>query len=78
MNMIRLVIRVPKEDAAFLYWTVDALEGAAFHTTRKSPVGATHRDVELFIAPDYVDEMHTVLDELRRVGLTIELQEGII
>ena len=57
-------IRVRKEDSAFVYFILESYEGITSYSTLDFKVGDAHRDLELRIAPDFVDEVGALLKSL--------------
>jgi len=64
-HSIKKVIRVRKEDSAFIYFILESYEGIASYSTLQFNVGDPHRDLELRIPPDYLAEVE---DLLKRMG----------
>lgn len=58
-------IRVRKEDAAFVYFILESLEGQVSYSTLPHRVGDSNRDLELRIPPGFLTEVHAELDRLR-------------
>jgi Domain of unknown function (DUF4911) len=57
-------IRVRKEDSAFVYFIMESYEGITSYSTLDHKVGDPHRDLELRIAPDFLNEVLELLKEL--------------
>lgn len=57
-------IRVRKEDSAFVYCILEANEGITSYSTLDSKVGDAYRDLELRIAPDFMEDVTRVLKSL--------------
>jgi hypothetical protein len=57
-------IRVRKEDSAFVYFILESYEGLTCYSTVDYKVGDAYRDLELRIAPDFIDEVAAVLKQL--------------
>ena len=72
MHSVFKKIRVKKEDSAFVYFTLEAHEGIASYSTLPFLPGDPHRDLELRIPPDFVEEVARVLAALNAS------QEGMI
>ncbi len=53
---LRSVIRVRKEDAAFLYFVLEAQEGITSYRTLEHPGDAHFRDLELLTPNDFIFE----------------------
>ena len=65
MRSIKRTIRVKKEDSAFIYFIFESYEGIASYSTLPFNQGDSHRDLELRIPPDFVNEVD---DLLKRFG----------
>jgi hypothetical protein len=61
---IRKVIRVRKEDSAFVYNLLESYEGITSYSTLDHKVGDSFRDLELRIPPDFVNEVEELLKSL--------------
>jgi hypothetical protein len=62
LNSIRQVIRVKKEDSAFVYFILESYEGITSYSTLDFKPGDLHRDLELRIPPDFEQEVAEVLE----------------
>jgi hypothetical protein len=58
------VIRVRKEDSAFVYFILESYEGITGYSTLPSRAGDAHRDLELMIPPDFEGDVQDVLNRL--------------
>lgn len=73
--MEKVIIRVKKKDAAFVYWAIEGLEGAAFHSTvsKKHELNG-ERDIAVFIPDSYIGEVNQILfKELKIAGVEAKL-----
>ncbi|MDR3606733.1 MAG: DUF4911 domain-containing protein [Oligoflexia bacterium] len=67
-------IRVRKEDSAFVYFILESYEGIASYSTLPHQPGDLHRDLELRIPPDFLEETQALL---RRLGdMVYELENA--
>jgi hypothetical protein len=64
MRSVYKKIRVRKEDSAFVYFILEASEGIASYSTLDHKPGDPHRDLELRIPPDFVEEVEGLLKSL--------------
>ena len=64
MLSIRKVIRVKKEDSAFVYFILESYEGIVSYSTLDFELGQAWRDLELRIPPDFVTEVDGLLGRL--------------
>lgn len=75
--MIHKIVRVHKKDSAFLYATLEALEGAAsFSTLDTKEPGQIFRDIKLYISPQFLDEVESVIETLRIRFPILEIKEN--
>jgi len=58
---VRKVIRVRKEDSAFVYFILESHEGIVSYSTLPFQQGDSHRDLELRIPPDFVEDVDEIL-----------------
>jgi hypothetical protein len=64
-------VRVRKEDSAFIYFILESQEGVVAYSTLEHEPGDPHRDLEIFIPPDFREEAERVLASLG--GMIYEL-----
>ena len=57
-------IRVRKEDQVFVYCVLEANEGIAAYSTLEHKPGDPHRDLMIFIPPDFEEDAERVLKSL--------------
>ena len=63
-SSIKKVIRVKKEDSAFVYFILESHEGVTSYSTLAFEQGDAHRDLELRIPPDFLNEVEDILERL--------------
>ena len=68
------VIRVRKEDSAFVYFILESHEGITSYSTLEFKPGDAYRDLELRIPPDFLEETEEVLRQLG--DLVYEIKTG--
>jgi len=71
-HSIRKVIRVKKEDSAFVYFILESYEGITSYSTLEFMPGDAYRDLELRIPPDFLEEVEDLL--MRMGDLVYELK----
>lgn len=77
-QLFHFVIRVPKEDAAFTYFQMEANEGLCFYSTLKTSLGEGFRDISIIGSICFRQEFSHFLQSLtREVPLEI-LQENLL
>jgi hypothetical protein len=64
MSSVRKKVRVKKEDSAFVYFILESYEGITSYSTLNFKQGDPHRDLELRIPPDFVEEVDQLLKTL--------------
>ena len=75
-----IVIRVPKKDSSYVYFTLEANEGLCFYSTLEHQKESPHRDIEINLTKSLLNEFLTVFSFLQRhIDITIlEDQDQII
>ena len=61
----QVIIRLPKEDSVFLYFTLEANEGICFYSTLAYEKGTTHRDIEMMGSPELYISLKNILESLK-------------
>ncbi len=61
---IRKMIRVRKEDSAYVYCILESYEGATCYSTLNHQLGDRHRDLELRYTKDFESEVGLILKQL--------------
>ncbi len=64
-TLCRFVIRIPKKDAVFTYFTLEANEGLCFHSTLDYSLKEPFRDILLVGTQDYKESILHVLHSLQ-------------
>jgi hypothetical protein len=72
---VRRVIRVRKEDSAFVYFILESYEGITSYSTLPHKVGEPFRDLELRIPPDFVGDVDDLLARLGELAYEIRAEE---
>jgi len=76
-----LIIRVPKDQAAFTYFQLEANEGLAFYSTLDQSLKEAYRDIEVFSPLSLSLEFANFLDHLKseipyNIRIDEELEDG--
>lgn len=61
LHSYKQVIRVKKEDSAFIYFILESYEGITSYSTLDHVPGDSYRDLELRTPPDFVSEVDQLL-----------------
>jgi hypothetical protein len=61
-----MVLRVRKEDSAYLYQILESYEGLTNFSTLDSSGNPAYRDIELHLAPDLLPEVLRLVEHLKR------------
>ena len=69
---IKRVFRVRKEDSAYVYFILESYEGITSYSTLPFEKGDIHRDLELRIPPDFLNEVEDLLKRLGDLVYEIE------
>ena len=62
----KIRIRLRREDAAYVYAILEANGGLTAYSTLEHGPGERHRDLELVVPIGFVDEVNSLIEELRR------------
>ena len=71
MSVGQIVIRVRKQDSAYLYQVLESYEGLANYSTLGSGKDLPYRDIALHLAPDLRGDLEALLE---RLGKEIQLE----
>ena len=63
-QLLHIVIRVPKEQSAFVYFTLEANENLCFYSTLPHVTGDSFRDIDIKTDISLKDELKITLDPL--------------
>jgi hypothetical protein len=61
-----VILRVKKEDSAYVYQVVESYEGISNYSTLGEVKGSPYRDVILHIAPDLRHHVVRMVEELKK------------
>lgn len=76
-QVIHLIIRVPKADAAFTYFQLEANEGLCFYSTLEESLKESYRDITIKAHVGLESEMRHVLETLKsKVPFEVLLDES--
>lgn len=65
-QVLHLIIRVPKSEAAFTYFQLEANEGLCFYSTLDHSLGEPFRDVEIFAPECFEKEVRHLVEGLSK------------
>ena len=60
------IIRVPKDQAAFVYFILESHEGLCFYSTLSSSLGTHYRDIEINYTFKLEKELSYVINQLSK------------
>lgn len=60
----QLIIRVPKENSVFTYFTFEACDNLCFYSTLDHQKGQNYRDIVVTSTIEFGDEVKRVLEQL--------------
>ena len=61
-----MIIRVRKQDSAFLYQLLESYEGLASFSTVTEGKDLPYRDIALHVAPDFAAEVEALVERLAK------------
>lgn len=71
-----MVIRIKKEDSAYVYRVLESYEGLTNFSTVDGDNSLPYRDIKLHIAPDLIDEVRILIKNLGE-EIDLELISGL-
>ncbi|PIK16640.1 MAG: hypothetical protein CES88_07815 [Halobacteriovorax sp. JY17] len=75
-QVIHLIIRVPKADAAFTYFQLEANEGLSFYSTLEESLKESYRDITIKAHTGLEQELRQVLNTLHKT-VPFEILEDV-
>lgn len=72
------VLRVPKDEAFFVYFTLEACEGMAFFSTLDESLKREYRDIDVKLTPEWEDAFEQTLGRLQEFGRVDVLVKELI
>jgi hypothetical protein len=64
--MIRIILKLHKRDTAFVYAILESLEGMVSFSTLPFEKGSLVRELELFVAKDFISDVEYVLQSFKK------------
>ncbi len=76
-KLIKFVLRMPKEETSFFYFTLESNENIAFYSTLDFEKGQAYRDIIVFTTPELLEYLNRILDHLSKTLRieTLSIQE---
>ena len=68
----KIIVRTRKEDSAFLYHVLEAHEGLTSYSTIEFKPHDPHRDLELLVAPESLQDLRTLLSDLGELVIILD------
>ncbi|WP_127714564.1 hypothetical protein [Halobacteriovorax sp. HLS] len=65
-QILHLIIRVPKEDAAFFYFQLEANEGICFYSTLENSMKESYRDITVTAHIGLEEELMHIISKLQQ------------
>ncbi|MFT6069956.1 MAG: hypothetical protein ACJAT2_000970 [Bacteriovoracaceae bacterium] len=77
-QLVHTIIRVPKEESAFVYFTLEANEGLSFYSTLQESLGEGFRDIAIKTHECFEKELDHLIETLGlEIPIEIRLREKI-
>ena len=64
-SLFHLVIKIPKTDSAFVYFTLEAGDGTGFYSTLDHEIGQAYREIDIWGDMTCLPEMEYLLQSLQ-------------
>jgi len=65
-KLVKILIRVNKSKASFVYFTLESNENLCFYSTLKSSMNTGFRDIEIFVTAELESSLRRLLDALAK------------
>lgn len=77
-QLVHTIIRVPKEESAFVYFTLEANEGLSFYSTLEESLGQGYRDIVIKTHTSLEAELDHLMEVLgKEINFEVKLRETI-
>ena len=77
-QLTHYILRVPKDEAFFVYFTLESSEGMAFYSTLDESLRREYRDIDVKLTPEWEDAFELTVGRLQEFGrVDILLKETI-
>lgn len=77
-QLIHTIIRVPKQESAFVYFTLEANEGLSFYSTLEESLGQGYRDIVIKTHESLEGELDHLMNVLgKEMPIEVLLREKI-
>lgn len=77
-QLVHTIIRVPKEESAFVYFTLESNEGLSFYSTLQDSLGEGFRDIAIKTHVSLEAELDHLIETLGlEIPIEIRLREKI-
>ena len=77
-KLVKVIVRVSKEDSSYLYFTLEACEGLCFYSTLSDSMGKGYRDIAIHLTSELYPELMKQIDYCQKSFPIEILEEGII
>ena len=64
-KLFHIIVRLPKEDSAFLYFLLESHEGLAFYSTLPHEIGQAYRDIDMKGPIGLIDPVSHLVEQFR-------------
>ncbi len=76
-QVLHLIVRVPKEEAAFTYFQLEANEGLCFYSTLENSMKESYRDITVTAHIGFKEEVKHIINKLQQMFNLEVLKEEI-
>ena len=66
LDLFHYIIRVPKEQSSFTYFTLESNEGLCFYSTLEHEKGQLYRDIDIKGSLDFQEDVDHILEMLSK------------
>lgn len=65
-KLFELILRMPKNDTSFVYFTLEANENKSFYSTLPFDKGQLFRDMVIMTTPEFKDQVLSIIEHCKK------------
>ena len=77
-NLTKTILRMPKVETSFFYFTMEANENMAFYSTLPFEKGQNYRDIVVYTTPELYQNLKKIVSHLLKRGAHFEILEEVL
>jgi hypothetical protein len=65
-KLFEIILRMPKNDTSFVYFTLEANENKSFYSTLPFEKGQLSRDMVIMSTPEFKDQLLSIIEHCKK------------